>query len=83
MVLIDGKEVDVKEVDAAKHGFIGTFRKPFEQIKRPLYDIIFCSCGLNVCGGHYDLYQHWQMGHFDLLQYKTIEDVPTEIKEVA
>jgi len=67
--ILDGERVSIDDICPEKHTFIGTFRSPVP----PRGDgaLIMCFCGrtLYTVGEGMD---HWQQGHFDTPQYKTI-----------
>ena len=77
MVYLDGELVDSKIIDPAKHRFVGTFRKPWEEHKLGGY--ILCSCG-EVLQTVDRSYAHWQLGHWDYLQYITIQPSGPRVK---
>lgn len=63
---LDGKPVDAKEITPERHTFIGMFRPPIGQCSQ------LCRCG-NHCETTTSHYNHYQLGHYDIPQYKTIE----------
>ena len=70
MVYIDGQMVDKNEVWPLKHKFIGMFRSP-----QPPYEgasNIVCPCG-DILQTRKETFSHWQMGHFDVPQYESME----------
>jgi len=80
MPLLNGKFVDSKEIDPGKHKFIGSFRNPEppssicivkETGEQKVADCIQCPCGHNLWTRE-GIRDHWQMGHFDILQYVDI-----------
>lgn len=70
-VLLDGKLVDDTIIDPAKHLFLGTFRYPTPP---GAYAPICCRCGY-MLGTVDAVFEHWSVGHFDLAQYATIDDL--------
>jgi len=71
MILIDGKFVEDKELDPAKHRYIGVFRRPWSIPNVAGY--IQCGCG-QILQTQDQSYQHWQSGHWDTPQYVSIEE---------
>jgi len=75
MAYLDGKVVGDKEIDPAKHRFIGKFRHPsigaFMETFGPSYDVIACPCGRNLWTRE-ETYDHWLQGHFDTSMYESI-----------
>jgi len=67
-VYLDGKLIDVSEINPAKHIFIGNFRSP--NPPESMGGDIYCPCGqiLRVVGMELE---HWQRGHWDIPIYKT------------
>jgi hypothetical protein len=76
MALLDGKEVLDNVIDPAKHKFVGMFRKPFLEYgcNKPghIPGFIHCGCGQALQTMEASL-AHWRLGHWDELQYVTIE----------
>lgn len=71
MAILDGKRVSNLEINPLKHRFIGTFREP----NMPNFqgaDIVLCSCREHLWSNS-SVDAHWRMGHFDELQYQTID----------
>lgn len=74
MPYLDGFEVSDAIITPALHRFVGTFRTPRAPDAQ--------GAGVMVCGcGHYlkyfeEVYDHWQRGHFDKLQYTTLREKP-------
>lgn len=71
MVLLDGKFVKDKEIDPAKHKFIGTFRQPHPPVSDGSWGVYLCSCGHSLWYVE-ECFAHWQLGHMDTPQYVTI-----------
>jgi hypothetical protein len=79
-VYLDGKLVSINDIDPTKHSFIGTFRSPNPPDGMGINDkgimqqaaVIFCPCGSHLWNKE-STQNHWQQGHFDIPQYKTIE----------
>ena len=78
MVILDGKQVDAKQIDPAKHQFIGTWRPPAIP-KDFVGEYAICLCGESMntvtSGGFVwnRAFKHWQGGCFDEPQYVTIQ----------
>jgi len=70
MVLLDGKLITKSEIDPEKHKFIGTFREVTPPDGKGA-DVIMCPCNQTLWTIN-DVFRHWQLGHFDILQYQTI-----------
>ena len=70
MILIDGVMERDDALDPAVHVFIGMFRKPFNASGD---GYIVCGCG-DILQSVQVSHQHWSAGHWDILQYKTMED---------
>jgi len=70
MILIDGIQKEDSLVDPKIHKFIGMFRRPFSLPQVAGY--ICCSCG-QILQSFEAGREHWQMGHWDIPQYVTIE----------
>lgn len=77
--LIDGRVSDAKDLDPAKHKFIGTFRWPLGAFPDKTY-----TCP--VCRKMFVHYSHtpqhlamecWTLGHLDIAQYQTISEPVT------
>ena len=68
MVYIDGRHVAASEVDTARHRFLGMFREPTisPEARGPR-----CRCGMLMTFED-EVFSHWQRGHWDVPQYKTI-----------
>jgi len=72
MAILDGEYIDDKDIDPAKHKFIGIFRDPFSTYK-DLHIVAFrCGCGEQLFNER-SLFDHWQRGHMDAAQYVSIE----------
>jgi len=77
--LLDGKEVDAKVLDQARHRFVGVFRPPVcpdtgfinESGKKEYGGVYMCSCG-HALWTHEEIFDHWLKGHMDVFQYETI-----------
>lgn len=69
MPYLDGKEVEPSVIDPAKHMFIGTFRPPQAPVTGPHSP---CPCTSQYLLNSYDIFLHWQKGHFDEPQYVSI-----------
>jgi hypothetical protein len=78
--MIDGKETSAENVNPNVHLFIGMFRKPLP----PQSDCsIMCSCG-QLLNFREEGYEHYQRGHFDLPQYRTIifsDEIKTDLEK--
>lgn len=76
MPYLDGRKVDPAEIDPAKHAFIGMWRDPWPIAKLTRFegDVFYHHCS---CGEHLLWFSmardHWQLGHFDEPQYRTLE----------
>jgi hypothetical protein len=68
--LLDGKFVNIADLDARRHKFIGMWRAPAAPYRSSDCDIM-CPCG-KLLRYVEEGFQHYQSGHFDLPQYKTI-----------
>jgi len=73
MTLLNGKHVDPKEIDPAKHKFIGLFREPTPPYRRPgeTWEVMICECGMQLWTVN-SIFEHWQLGHMDTPQYVDI-----------
>ena len=70
-VLLNGKIVDEKEIDPAKHKFVGPFRPP--SIDHLIgTGFILCDGCRHVIQTQEQVFDHWRLGHFDMLQYVNI-----------
>lgn len=68
-VLLNGQYVNSKEINPAKHRFIGMYRPPTGS---PGFGYVACTCGSTLQTVEAIL-THWQLGHADLPQYVDIE----------
>ena len=71
MIFLNGRMVDKYEVDPEKHRFIGMFRQP--QPPGSCGANIICPCG-DILQTAKETFNHWQLGHFDVPQYQSIEE---------
>lgn len=69
-VYLDGVLTDSTEIDPAKHTFVGMFRPPTAGAYMG-NGLVACPCG-SILHLMSDSFLHWQVGHFDVPQYKTI-----------
>lgn len=72
MAILDGEFVDDKNIDPAKHRFIGTFREPFSAFEG-MVDVFHCRCGEHLFNQQ-SILDHWQRGHMDAPQYVTVNN---------
>lgn len=69
-VYLDGKLVDGSEITPNKHVFVGKFRRPYSCFSGAGY--VACDCG-HILQTFEESFDHWQAGHWDILQYQTIK----------
>lgn len=76
MAYLKGKRVGNDTIDPAKHRFVGMFRSPSINalLSSSTGAYLLCDCG-RVLQTKEEIYDHWQMGHFDEAIYE--EYVPT------
>ena len=71
MVLLNGKMVEEKEIDPAKHKYIGRFRPATNWMQGVTCNII-CSCG-EVLRYVHQSKEHYDRGCCDINQYVDLE----------
>ena len=71
MVYLDGQAVADMVIDPQKHTFVGTFRSTQPPDPRGA-DIVPCPCGEDLWDTT-TVFCHWQRGHFDVGQYRSLE----------
>ena len=76
MPILDGRHVEPGEIDRLRHTFVGTFRPSgppglLTDDGRPI-DVYACPCGRDLWTLQ-QLRDHWQQGHLDEPQYRTID----------
>ena len=67
--ILDGKYVDVSEIDPGKHRFLGMFRPPTPFMPPGCCPLCSCTTVLTTVG---DVERHWQLGHSDVAQYASL-----------
>lgn len=70
MAILDGEFIDDKDIDPAKHKFIGTFREPFSAYE-DMAGEFHCRCGEHLFNQQ-SILDHWQKGHMDAPQYVSV-----------
>jgi len=72
--ILDGKEVDSTDIDSSRHRFVGTFRYPTVQQHVQAREEYCPICRRALRTSMIELTsEHWLAGHFDLMQYVSIE----------
>lgn len=67
-------ELDPSKVSPQTHVFLGMYRPPLEKVQ----DDQRRTCGIQYPDGYRAIREHWLAGHFDIPQYRVIEDAKPE-----
>ena len=72
-VLLDGQQALPKDINPARHRFLGSFRPPVNPFDGATCDCL-CPCG-KILRYVEESRQHYMQGCFDVLQYVSIEAI--------